>query len=257
MAFDPYRKAFDKITEKPLTVIDTYLASEGYLATQTRPKTDAMALITGNGIYFEFVPFDPKYIEDDGNIKNDAPSHTLQELKENEEYVLVISTVAGAWRYVIGDTTMFTDKKRAEIKITGRTKHFLNVVGAQLSVIQMSRGLKELEKRFDCNIKEFTVAAVKKKGEYIHRWYLGSDREINASEKELAEYLDQSLQDANKNYGVARSKALKGVEVKTVPADLFQKYVEETNQKGGQVKMPRVMKEEDFKSWEEFVDDRI
>ncbi|MFW5707050.1 MAG: GH3 family domain-containing protein [Bacteroidota bacterium] len=258
VAFDPYKKSFQKICAKPIVVIDTYLASEGYLATQIRKDTDAMALITNNGIYFEFVPFLPENIDEDGSIRQGAQALKIEEVEEGVDYVLVISTSAGAWRYMIGDTVMFTNKARAEIKITGRTKHFLNVVGSQLSVIQMNRAMEVLNQQEKVDIKEFTVAAVLEDEEYKHQWYLGvSDTDTGISDEILAEKLDAYLKENNKNYKVARSKALKRVEVKTIPVGIFQKWAEETNQKGGQVKVPRVMKQEDFMDWEKYVRQKL
>jgi hypothetical protein len=253
VAFDPYKKSFDRITGKPIIVIDTYLTSEGYLATQIRKDTDAMALITDNGIYFEFVPFVDENIDDDGNIQQDAKALKIEEVEEGVQYVLVISTVAGAWRYMIGDTIEFTDKERAEIKITGRTKHFLNVVGSQLSVIQMNRAIKELGEEFGMDIKEFTVAALLEKDNYLHRWYLGVEDQAEKDAVQMARRLDEILKENNKNYKVARSKALKSVEVKCIPNEIFSLWSEETKQKGGQVKIPRVMKEKDFREWEKYV----
>lgn len=254
VAFEPYEKTFEKLLARPVTVIDTYLASEGFLAFQSRPETLAMKLVLDNGIYFEFVPFKPEYISEDGSIKENAPVVQLKDVKEEEEYVLIISTVSGAWRYLIGDTIKFTDVARHEIKITGRTKFFLNVVGSQLSVNKMNDGVKELEKKFNLTIPEFTVAAVKKDGEFIHKWYLGV--EGKADEKELAKALDESLQEANKNYAVARSKALKGVEVVTVDPKIFVEWSGANKKKGGQVKMEKVMNEEKFVKWEKFVEEQ-
>ncbi|MDZ7777169.1 MAG: GH3 auxin-responsive promoter family protein [Bacteroidales bacterium] len=149
VAFEPYKKSFDRLCSRPITVIDTYLTSEGYLATQTRKDTDAMSLITDNGIFFEFVPFKEQYINEDGSLKQDAPAITLDQVEEDVNYVLVISTVAGAWRYVIGDTIIFTDKEKAEIKITGRTKHYLNVVGSRpFSVIHIEQSHYQIRRAF-------------------------------------------------------------------------------------------------------------
>jgi hypothetical protein len=254
VAFGPYKNSFDRITGKPVVIIDTYLCSEGYLATQVRKETDAMALITDNGVYFEFVPFTDENVDEDGNIRSGAKALTIGEVEEGVQYVLVISTVAGAWRYMIGDTVEFTDKKRAEIRITGRTQHFLNVVGSQLSVFQMNRAIKELAEEFDVDIKEFTVAAVKEEDIYLHRWYLGAEGQLEKNDALMAQRLDEILKDNNKNYKVARNKALKSVEVKIIPNKIFQRWTEETRQKGGQVKVPRVMKEKDFRVWEDYVD---
>lgn len=257
VAFEPYKKSFERITGKPIIIIDTYLASEGYLATQTRKDTDAMALITNNGIYFEFVPFTNENIMDDGSIHPNAKALKIEEVEEDVQYVLVISTVAGAWRYSIGDTVEFTDINRKEIKITGRTKHFLNVVGAQLSVIQMNKAIEALGNELGIDIKEFTVAAVLEEDNYLHRWYLGDNGSQRIDEKKIAQRLDEIIKGNNKNYKVARSKALKSVQVRIIPNSIFHQWEEETNQKGGQVKVPRVMKEQDFKEWEKFVEERL
>ncbi len=253
VAFEPYEKSFQALMGKPITVIDTYLASEGFLACQMRPETSSMELVTDNGVYFEFVPFEPDYINPDGSLKQDAPVKTLAEVEKDVDYVLLISTVSGTWRYLIGDTIAFTDVERAEIKITGRTKFFLNVVGSQLSVNKMNKAIQELEEQFDIELPEFTVAAIKIDGEFQHVWHIGTDQEISVSEEELAEALDQNLKDANKNYSVARSKALKGVKVNLLPMEIFYEWSGANKKKGGQVKMEKVMGEEKYEEFTEFV----
>jgi len=251
VAFQPYEKSFKQLLSKPVTVIDTYLASEGFIAFQQRPDTTSMKLVTDNGIYFEFVPFKPDYILEDGSLDQSAPFLTLSEVKPNIDYVLIISTVSGAWRYIIGDTIAFTDVEKAEIMITGRTKFFLNVVGSQLSVNKMDVALREMEELFDIEIPEFTLAAVKINDEFYHSWYLGTESKIDNIK--LAEALDNALKDANKNYRVARSKALKGVKVTCISPNVFYEWNANSKKKGGQVKMERVMKEEKFAEWEKFV----
>ncbi|SFU51076.1 GH3 auxin-responsive promoter [Pustulibacterium marinum] len=253
VAFEPYEKSFNALLAHPITVIDTYLASEGFIACQQRPETNAMKLITDNGIYFEFVPFQPEYIQEDGSVSDDAPVIPLSEVEAEKDYILLISTVSGVWRYLIGDTIKFTDVERAEIRITGRTKFFLNVVGSQLSVNKMNDGMQELEQKYDMEIPEFTVSATKIDGEFHHHWYIGTSKE-GLNEEELANALDEYLQSANKNYGVARSKSLKGVKVTLVKPEVFHNWSESNKKKGGQVKMERVMKEEKFKDWEAFVE---
>lgn len=254
VAFEPYEKSFNALLAHPIIVIDTYLASEGFLAFQSRPETHAMKLVLDNGIYFEFVPFKAEYVKEDGSITDDAPVISLKDVKEEEDYILLISTVSGAWRYLIGDTIKFTDVERHEIKITGRTKFFLNVVGSQLSVNKMNDAVKELEEKFDIEIPEFTLSAIRIDGEFHHYWYLATHTEV--SDEELAEALDQSLKDANKNYSVARSKALKGVKVKTISPDLFYEWNAFNKKKGGQVKMEKVMDEEKFAKWQSFIEEQ-
>jgi hypothetical protein len=253
VAFGPYEKSFRALLGKPVRVIDTYLASEGYIATQVRPETDAMQLNTDNGIYFEFVPFHPDYIKQDGSLKKKAPSITLEKVKPDQDYILIISTVSGTWRYLIGDTIKFTDVEKAEIKITGRTKFFLNTVGSQLSVNKMDDAMKHLEEKFKTTIPEYTICAKRlDDGEFYHCWYIGSEDE-NLNNEEVANELDCFLKNANKNYKVARSKALKGVKVSVISPKVFYNWSGKNKKKGGQVKMERVMKEKKFNKWEKHV----
>ncbi len=251
VAFEPYEKSFNALLAHPIIIIDTYLASEGFIAFQQRPETNAMKLVVDNGIYFEFVPFKPEYINQDGSIVKDTPALTLSNVKKGEEYILIISTVAGAWRYLIGDTIEFTDVDKYEIRITGRTKFFLNVVGSQLSVNKMNDAVREIEQQFDCKIPEFTLAAVRIDGAFYHSWYLATESKLD--DEKVAIALDEALKNANKNYKVARSKALKGVKVSTISPKIFQEWSAKNKKKGGQVKMEKVMNEDKFSDWEAFV----
>lgn len=251
VAFGPYEKSFNALMGKPITVIDTYLASEGFLAFQQRPETNAMKLITDNGIYFEFVPFKPEYVNQDGSITDDAPCLGLADVEPEQDYVLIISTVSGAWRYLIGDTIAFTDIDKAEIIITGRTKFFLNTVGSQLSVNKLDDAVQHLEEKLDVKIPEYTLCAKRYDDDFYHSWYLGSDIK-NPNTEAIAQHLDTYLSEANKNYKVARSKALKGVKVNVVSPDIFYEWSGANKKKGGQVKMERVMNEEKFEEWETF-----
>jgi hypothetical protein len=210
-----------------------------------------MSLIVDNGIFFEFVPFIEENIDDEGRVKQGAKVLTLEQAQENVEYVLLISTVSGAWRYMIGDTVIITDKKRSEIQISGRTKHYLNVVGEQLSVQKMNMAIEKLEDVFDTEIKEFVAATVFENEEYKMKFVIGTDKEISTAE--ASEIIDTELSNNNKNYKVARTKALKGVEVEAVPVEHFYSWSEEFKKLGGQAKIPRLMKEQDFIEFREYV----
>ncbi|MEZ0486023.1 GH3 family domain-containing protein [Fibrella aquatica] len=251
VALDPYRKSLETLLAKPLIYIDTYLTSEGYLATQKRPDTSSMALIVDNGIFFEFVPFTDENMDDQGRVRQDATVLSLEQAEADVDYVLLISTVSGTWRYMIGDTVMITDKARAEIKITGRTKHFLNVVGEQLSVHQMNNAMQTMQQQFDIEIKEFVVSAIRKNGEYINKWVIGSNKVLDGAA--FAASLDEALCASNKNYNVARTKALKGVEADVIPVEHFYSWSEEYKKLGGQTKIPRVMKEDDFLEFDAYI----
>jgi len=257
VAFEPYKKSFESLFGKPVNIIDTYLASEGFLAFQRRPETSAMHLVTDNGVFFEFVPFDPQFIASDGSVVQDAPVKRFSEVEEGEEYILLISTVSGLWRYMIGDTILFTDIDRAEIKITGRTKFFMNVVGSQLSVIKLNEAIRALEKKLDTRLPEFVLAAIEINGEFYHKWWIGVEGGQNVSDSSLAEHLDEILKKANKNYRVARSKALKGVIVQTISPEIFNEWSAQNNKKGDQVKREKIMKEDRFQEFENFVNAQI
>lgn len=257
-AFSPYKKSMEKLFERPLIYLDTYLASEGFLAYQKRPNEEmAMALSYDAGIYFEFIPFQDEFFDDMGSPKPDAPVLPLRDIEENKEYAIIISTVSGAWRYSIGDTVKITNKEMSEILITGRTRHFMNVVGSQMSVNKMNEALIEIEKQFNISIPEFTISAVKVNNKYIHRWYLGVEEVTDVSENVIANALDEILKSNNKSYVSARQKALTGVDVRLVPKDFFYDWAEKDKKKGGQIKTPRVMKDEQFQNWEQFVTSRL
>jgi hypothetical protein len=252
VAFEPYRKGFEKLVARPLVYIDTYLASEGFIAFQNRSDTRSMSLILDNGIFLEFVPFNSDNFDESGNIKGNPRAFTVEEVEEGEEYALVISTCAGAWRYLIGDTLRFTDKQRMEIIITGRTKHFLSICGEHLSVDNMNQAMQSVEHELDIVLREFTVCGVESSdGTYFtHKWYIGCDMPVDVTV--LQEKLDNALKKVNDDYKTERSAVL-GIQVEVLPSEVFYKWQESMGKMGGQNKFPRVMKKEDFDKWENFV----
>lgn len=248
VAFETYRHDFNKLTNKPLVIMDTYLASEGFLAYTAQPGAMDMRLALEHGYYYEFIPFDDRGVDRHGNLLQNPLSLGIKEVELDEEYVLVLSTCAGAWRYTIGDTIKFTKLDPPEILLTGRTKFYLNVVGSQLSEEKMDAAILEVAKDMDVSVNEYSVAAVRQEdGNYIHQWVIVTEnRELDNSL--FAERLDAALKNSNKNYGVAREKALKGISVLAISKDQYLTYLEKRNHLGGQVKTPKVMGEEDMKA---------
>lgn len=248
VAFETYREDFEAICAAPLTIMDTYLASEGFFAFTARPDTMNMKLVLSDYYYYEFIPFDERGVDEMGNLLENPVVLRLDQVAEDQDYVLLITTSAGAWRYVIGDTIRFTDVKANEIKITGRTKFFLNVVGSQLSEEKMDAGILETAESMGITVNEYSVAAVKNQaGDYIHQWVIVSEKSVD--EDAFATKLDESLQELNKNYKVARNKALKGVQVKAIEKATYYQYLEGKQQKGGQAKIQKVMDAEKMKSY--------
>jgi len=251
VSFEPYKKGFEKLLARPITYMETYLASEGFIAYQSRPNTNSMQLVLDNGLFFEFVPFNKNNFDDEGNILSDPSTLTIAEVEENKEYALLISSSAGAWRYLIGDTIKFTSKKYCEIVITGRTKHFLNICGEHLSQENMNMAVRMLSDELNIEIKEFTVAGIKHGSMFAHKWYIGTDTKIDAESAKLM--IDQNLKKLNDDYRVERIAAIKDVFVEILPTQVFYDWMKSQGKEGGQNKFPRVLKNEKLDSWEEYL----
>ncbi|MFZ4426004.1 MAG: GH3 family domain-containing protein [Saprospiraceae bacterium] len=249
--FEPYRKGFQKLMKHPLIYMDSYLASEGFIAFQDRPDTRAMKMLLNNGIFFEFIPFNNDNFDEEGNIIGNPQTLSVEEVEENTDYALVLSTCSGAWRYLIGDTVRFTDKSRAEITISGRTKHYLSICGEHLSIDNMNEGVQKVEEVLNVSIPEFTVSAIKSGNFFTHKWYLGTD--VTVDPAKVVPILDQRLKEVNDDYGIERASVLKDILVEVIPVSLFYKWHERQGKMGGQNKFPRVLRHERFKEWEEFV----
>jgi hypothetical protein len=251
VSFTPYQKGFEKLLARPITYIETYLASEGFIAFQNRPEAEGMQLVLDNGLYYEFVPFNEKNFDADGDIILKPETHCIDEVEEGKEYALLLSSCAGAWRYLIGDTIKFTDLKRAEIVITGRTKHFLNFCGEHLSQENMNMAVKKMEDALNIDVREFTVAGIKYGSMFAHKWYIGTDDDLDI---EIArENIDKYLKILNDDYRVERIAAIKDVIVEKVPPSVFYEWMKAKGKIGGQHKFPRVLKNKQLEEWEDFI----
>jgi hypothetical protein len=251
VAMEPYKKGFEKLLGKPITYIETYLASEGFLAYQNRQDAHGMHLALNNNMFFEFVPFDDKNFDSEGNMADEPEAYMIHEIEENKDYAILISTNAGAWRYAIGDTVKLVDRERSEIIITGRTKHFLSLVGEHLSVDNMNKAIEMVSEELDIYIPEFTVAGVPYGSFFAHQWYIATDDKADADE--LRKHIDAKLKELNDDYEVERRHALKDVMVKALPEKTFMNFMKAKGKEGGQHKFPRVLKGKMLKDWEQFL----
>jgi hypothetical protein len=250
VSLDPYRKGFEKLVGRPIYFIETYLASEGFIAYQAMPKRKTMRMVLDNGIFYEFVPFDDENFNG-GDIKPEAKTLLIDDVEEGKEYALLLSTCAGAWRYLIGDVIKFVNKEESEIIITGRTKHFLSLCGEHLSVDNMNKAMELVSNEFNISIPEFTVSGVPYQNLFAHHWYVGTDDTIEPVR--LKESLDRHLKELNDDYAVERSAALREVVVDVLPVDKFYNYMETKGKKGGQNKFPRVLKNAQLDDWKNFI----
>lgn len=255
VAMEPYKKGFEKLLGKPITYIETYLASEGFLAYQNRQGAIGMHLALNNNIFFEFVPFDDKNFDSEGNMIEKPQAYTLPEIEENKDYAILISTNAGAWRYAIGDTVKLINREKSEIIITGRTKHFLSLVGEHLSVDNMNKAIEMVSTALNISIPEFTVAGVPYGTFFAHHWYIATNDKANA--EELRAGIDARLKELNDDYEVERKHALKEVIVEVLPEQTFMDFMKVKGKIGGQHKFPRVLKGLMLKEWQEFLKSKL
>ena len=252
VSFEPYKRGFEKLLGKPILYIETYLASEGFIAYQDRQYAKGMRLVTNDHIFLEFVPFDKKNFDNEGNLQKNHEVFLIQEVEEGRDYALLISTTAGAWRYLIGDTVRFVDKKRSEIIITGRTKHYLSLVGEHLSVDNMNKAIQLVSEELSISIPEFTVAGIPHGLFFAHQWYLASDDKTDP--EALGKKIDAKLRALNDDYAVERESALKEVYVKVLPESKFMEFMQLKGKIGGQHKFPRVLKGKMLEDWQKFLE---
>jgi hypothetical protein len=251
VAMEPYKKGFEKLLGKPITYIETYLASEGFLAYQNRQGARGMHLALNNNIFFEFVPFDDVNFDMEGNMVAQPETFMIHEIEENKDYSILISTNAGAWRYAIGDTVRLVDKEKSEIIITGRTKHFLSLVGEHLSVDNMNKAIEVVSTDLNISIPEFTVAGEPHGLFFAHHWYVATNDPV--SDQDLRLRIDEKLKELNDDYEVERKHALKDVIVTVLPEETFMEFMRSKGKLGGQHKFPRVLKGKMLEDWQKFL----
>ena len=251
VSFEPYKKGFKKLLGKPINYIETYLASEGFIAYQDRQYATGMHLVTNEHIFFEFVPFDQHNFDADGNLLHGHKALMVHEVEEGKDYALLLSTSAGAWRYLLGDTIRFTNKERCEIVITGRTKHFLSLVGEHLSVDNMNKAIELVAEELNISIPEYTVAGEPYGLFFAHHWYVACDDVVNA--EVLRTKIDEKLKVLNDDYRVERTSALREVFLDVLPEEQFMQFMKLKGKVGGQHKFPRVLKGKILEDWQKFL----
>ena len=246
---DPYISRLEKLGAKKIELLDTYLASEGYFAYQTSPLRKGMKLLLNCGIFFEFIPFNSVYFDENGKLIDNHNALTISQVKEGVDYALVISTNSGLWRYLIGDLVRFVDIDNYELIITGRIKQFLSLCGEHLSLDNINQALLSLNEDLGVAVDEFTIYA--DEIEQRHIWYLGADQTV--SEQHILNFIDSKLCKLNDDYSYVRKYNLKEPIVHLVSPTLFYDFLASLGKTGGQNKMPRVLNQEQSKLWVHFV----
>lgn len=241
--FNPYREQYKKlIPKKDFRYYEIYNASEGFFAIQDNNGSNELLLMLDYGIFYEFIPMEHYQGEDSKAIP-------LQEVALNKNYAIVITTNSGLWRYLIGDTVKFTCLKPYRIKITGRTKHFINVFGEELVVENTEDALRSACKETNAEIMDYTVAPIFMNGNNSggHEWMI----EFKTPPEQLDEFttlLDEALKKLNSDYEAKRymDMTLSFPKVHQAPKGLFYNWLKQKQKLGGQHKVPRLSNNRDF-----------
>lgn len=235
--FAPYREQFKELVPSTeMYYLETYNASEGFFGIQDQPHSDELLLMLDYGIYYEFLPIES--IDDE-----DPQTLDLDQIELHKNYAIIISTNAGLWRYMIGDTVQFTSRYPFRVKITGRTKHFINAFGEEVIIDNAENALTKACAATAAKIKDYTACPIYFKGEEAggHEWIIEFEQQpINF--EQFIDVLDQTLREINSDYDAKRFKdmALKRPLVHNAPKDTFYKWLKEKGKLGGQHKVPRL-----------------
>lgn len=238
VSFKPYKPIFDKlIPADDFHYLEVYNASEGFFGIQDQFGRDDMLLLLDAGIFYEFIPVD--------ELDKDNPkAYTIEEVETDKNYAMVITTNAGLWRYMIGDTIKFTTLKPHRIKVTGRTKHFMNAFGEEVVIENADQAITEACHHTNAALSDYTAAPVyfeDEKGGGGHEWLVEFDKEPDSLET-FTSVLDNKLREINSDYDAKREGniALQKPRVHVMPKGTFYKWLEKHNKLGGQNKVPRL-----------------
>jgi hypothetical protein len=243
VSFDPYREQYQKILPKNnFKYYEIYNASEGFFAIQDLNNSSDLLLMLDYGIFYEFIPMDVFGTPNQKAIR-------LADVQLFKNYAVVITTNAGLWRYLIGDTVRFTSLNPYRIRVTGRTKHHINVFGEELMVENTDQAIAKACQITNSEVKDYTVAPVfmqgKEKG--AHEWmveFKNKPEDIMIFQK----VLDDTLQTLNSDYEAKRynNMTLNSLKINVARENLFYDWLKENDKLGGQHKIPRLSNQRDY-----------
>ena len=240
VSFDPYRNLYKNLfPSKDFKYFEIFNASEGFFAIQDQNNSSELLLMLDYGIFYEFIP----------TSKSEQDIISLADVKLNVNYAMVITTNSGLWRYKIGDTIKFTCLNPFRIKVTGRTKHFINVFGEELVVENAEKALSMTCELTKCEITNYTVGPIfmgsKTKGS--HEWLIEFDKTPDDINK-FMEILDLNLQRLNSDYEAKRYKSstLEIPKIQVARKNLFYDWLASKNKLGGQNKVPRLSNSREY-----------
>ena len=240
VSFEPYRNLYNKLfPSKDFKYFEIFNASEGFFAIQDQNRSTELLLMLDYGIFYEFIPVNG----------SESEIVSLADVKLNTNYEMVITTNSGLWRYKIGDTIKFTCLNPYRVKVTGRTKHFINVFGEELVVENAEMALSKTTELTKSEISNYTVGPIfmsdKTKGS--HEWIIEFSKEPDDMNK-FTEILDLSLQSLNSDYEAKRYKdsTLELPKIIKGRKNLFYDWLRSRNKLGGQNKIPRLSNSREY-----------
>lgn len=231
--FDPYRTLFNELIGKEIDSLETYPASEGFIAFQDDYRSPGLLLNLDGGIFYEFIPV--------SEIHNEHPSRlTLAEVEIGVNYAVVLNTSSGLWGYLIGDTVKFISTTPYKILVTGRIAHFISAFGEHVIAEEVEGAMSEVSSHFNLLVNEFHVAPEvnPQDGLPYHEWFVECASDIPIG---FAESLDLALRSRNKYYDdLIAGSVLRSLVIKKLPKGEFNNYMESKGKLGGQNKLPRL-----------------
>lgn len=241
VSFAPYRPQFESIIpQEGFHFFQTFNASEGFFGIQDRAEADDMLLMLDYGIFYEFIPL---------HGHQEGQAIPLDEVEEGVQYAIVLTTNGGLWRYRLGDTVVFTSIDPFRIRVTGRTKHFINAFGEELIIENADSAIKAASDATGARISDYTAGPVfmSEHSQGGHEWIIEFDREPD-SLQHFVEVLDESLKSLNTDYEAKRHKdmALAAPLVHAAPMGTFHRWLKSKDKLGGQHKVPRLANERTY-----------
>lgn len=243
VSFEPYREQYQKIVpSRDFKYYEIYNASEGFFAIQDLNDSNDLLLMLDYGIFYEFIPMDTFGTDHQKAIR-------LSDVELNKNYAIVITTNSGLWRYMIGDTVRFTSLSPYRIRVTGRTKHHINVFGEELMVENTDMAIAKTCQIMHTEVVDYTVAPIFMKGKEkgAHEWMIEFKK--NPEDVKLFQkVLDETLQSLNSDYEAKRynNMTLNQLKINVARPNLFYDWLKERNKLGGQHKIPRLSNQRDY-----------
>lgn len=246
ISFAPYRESYKKLVPlEGMHYVETYNASEGFFAIQDDLSQPHMRLMVDYGIFYEFIPIE-ELRETAPGVYDSSAALPLWEVETERTYALVISTLGGLFRYLIGDTIRFDSTRPYRLSIVGRTKHYINAFGEELMVSNADKAIQRACQMMGAEVKEYTAAPhfALEEGKGWHDWLI----EFTTPPADLdrfTEYLDQTLQELNSDYEAKRymNMTLERLRIQVASSGLFERWLAQNGKLGGQHKVPRLSNE--------------